>query len=100
LRQSIAALSPPIGDAMDVTTPAARRPVFWKVSSLADARLTVSVRYRPDWLPAQLGGPGSVVTADSDHGYERDRWAAVGILDVPRKRASGSAGITLGYDGW
>lgn len=63
------------------------------LSGLTDARLTkVPVAATgPDWLPAQLARVGQAwVTADSvSMVYEAlTAGAAVGILDVPRKRAS------------
>ena len=75
--------------------------------SLADARLTVVpvTATDPDWLPAQLARAGQAwVTADSvSMVYEAlTAGAAVGILDVPRKRASRiSRGLDrLAADGW
>jgi mitochondrial fission protein ELM1 len=73
----------------------------------AEARLTVVpvAVTGPDWLPAQLARAGQAwVTADSvSMVYEAlTAGAAVGILDVPRKRASRiSRGIDrLVADGW
>jgi mitochondrial fission protein ELM1 len=76
-------------------------------ASLADARLTVVpvMATGPDWLPAQLARAGQAwVTADSvSMVYEAlTAGAAVGVLDVPRKRASRiSRGLDrLVADGW
>ena len=77
------------------------------LSPMADARLTVVpvAATGPDWLPAQLARAGQAwVTADSvSMIYEAlTAGAAVGVLDVPRKRASRiSRGLDrLVADGW
>ena len=109
LRQSIAAIVA-ADPAMQWTLTTSRRtpPGFLEgLSSFADARLTVVpvAATGPDWLPAQLAQAGQAwVTADSvSMVYEAlTAGAAVGILDVPRKRASRiSRGLDrLAAEGW
>ena len=77
------------------------------LSSMADMWLTVVpvAATGPDWLPAQLARAGQAwATADSvSMVYEAlTAGAAVGILDVPRKRTSRiSRGLDrLAADGW
>jgi mitochondrial fission protein ELM1 len=109
LRQSIAALVA-ADPAMQWTLTTSRRtpPGFLEgLSGLTDARLTVVpvAATGPDWLPAQLAQAAQAwVTADSvSMVYEGlTSGAAVGILDVPRKRASRiSRGLDrLAAEGW
>ncbi len=109
LRQSIMALVA-ADPAIQWTLTTSRRtpPGFLEgLSSLADMRLTVVpvAATGPDWLPSQLARAGQAwVTSDSvSMVYEAlTAGATVGILDVPRKRASRiSRGLDrLAADGW
>ncbi len=109
LRQSIAAIVT-ADPAMQWTLTTSRRtpPSFLEgLSGMADARLKVVpvAATGPDWLLAQLARAGQAwVTADSvSMVYEAlTAGAAVGVLDVPRKRSSRiSRGLDrLAADGW
>ena len=109
LRQAIAAIV--AADPMirwTLTTSRRTPPSFLEgLSGMTDAQLTVVpvVATGPDWLPAQLARAGQAwVTSDSvSMVYEAlTAGAAVGVLDVPRKRASRiSRGLDrLAADGW
>lgn len=109
LRQSIAAIVT-VDPAIRWTLTTSRRtpPSFLEgLSDLTEARLTVVpvAATGPDWLPAQLARAGQAwVTADSvSMIYEAlTAGAAVGVLEVPRKRAGRiSRGLDhLAADGW
>lgn len=109
LRQSIAALVAADPAIQWTLTTSRRTPAGFLegLSDQAEARLTVVPveKTGPDWLPAQLAQVGQAwVTADSvSMVYEAlTSGAAVGILDVPRKRASRiSWGLNrLAAEGW
>ncbi|MDG4552360.1 MAG: mitochondrial fission ELM1 family protein [Candidatus Contendobacter sp.] len=109
LRQAIATLVA-ANPAIQWTLTTSRRtpPDFLEgLAGMADARLTVVpvAATGPDWLPAQLARTGQAwVTADSvSMVYEAlTAGAMVGVLEVPRKRASriGKGLDGLIADGW